>query len=52
MLVETFRKGALEQIYNRFHEKGRMLPEGLIYPDSWLADFDIVDIGENQRLKA
>ena len=37
MVIETFREGCLERIYERFHEKGRMLPEGLHYLDSWLA---------------
>ena len=28
--------GAKEKIYERFHRKGRMLPEGLHYLNSWL----------------
>lgn len=36
MVIETFRSGALEKVYQRFHSKGRMLPEGLRYIDSWL----------------
>lgn len=36
MVIETFRSGCLEEVYDRFHEKGRMLPDGLIYIDSWL----------------
>jgi Domain of unknown function (DUF3303) len=36
MVVETFRRGCREKIYQRFHEKGRMLPEGLVYVNSWL----------------
>ena len=36
MVIETFFENSLEKIYKRFHDKGRMLPEGLHYLDSWL----------------
>ncbi|HEX4653127.1 MAG TPA: DUF3303 family protein [Candidatus Udaeobacter sp.] len=36
MVVEHFAPGAKSKIYERFHEKGRMLPTGLVYIDSWL----------------
>ena len=36
MVVEHFTPGTKAKIYERFHQKGRMLPEGLIYIDSWL----------------
>jgi hypothetical protein len=36
MVVETFRPGCKERVYDRFREKGRMLPDGLRYLDSWL----------------
>ena len=36
MVIEHFAPGAKERIYERFREKGRMLPEGLLYIDSWL----------------
>lgn len=36
MVIEHFAPGAKEKIYERFREKGRMLPDGLIYIDSWL----------------
>jgi hypothetical protein len=36
MVIEHFAADATTRIYERFHEKGRMLPEGLIYIDSWL----------------
>lgn len=35
MVVETFRQGA-EPVYARFAERGRMLPDGLTYVDSWI----------------
>ena len=36
MVVETFAPGRKEAVYERFQEKGRMLPDGLFYIDSWL----------------
>jgi hypothetical protein len=36
MVIETHRDGCLENAYNRFREKGRMMPPGLHYLDSWL----------------
>jgi hypothetical protein len=36
MVIEHFTPGTKTKIYERFHQKGRMLPEGLIYIDSWL----------------
>ena len=36
MVIEHFTPGTRAKIYERFHQKGRMLPEGLIYIDSWL----------------
>jgi hypothetical protein len=41
MVIEHFGPGAKEKVYERFREKGRMLPDGLVYVDSWLeADGD------------
>ena len=36
MVIEHFAPGAKDKIYERFHRKGRMLPEGLYYLNSWL----------------
>jgi hypothetical protein len=41
MVVEHFKKNSAGKVYRRAQEKGRMLPEGLHYVDSWVAkDFD------------
>jgi Protein of unknown function (DUF3303) len=37
MVIESFRAGCLNAVYERFHSKGRILPQGLHYIDSWLA---------------
>jgi hypothetical protein len=35
MVIETFLRGA-EPVYARAAEHGRMLPEGVLYIDSWV----------------
>ena len=41
MVIERFRDGNATAVYRRFREKGRMLPDGLSYLDSWVeASFD------------
>jgi hypothetical protein len=36
MVIETFLPGCKEKGYARLKQKGRMLPEGLAYINSWL----------------
>ena len=36
MVIETFLPGCKQKVYDRFHANGRMLPDGLVYLDSWL----------------
>jgi hypothetical protein len=36
LVIEHFAPDAKDKIYERFHQKGRMLPDGLVYIDSWL----------------
>jgi hypothetical protein len=36
MVIETFAPGCRAQVYERYRQKGRMLPDGLRYIDSWL----------------
>ncbi|HVG34745.1 MAG TPA: DUF3303 family protein [Pyrinomonadaceae bacterium] len=35
MVIERFRNGDARAVYRRFQERGRMLPEGLTYIESW-----------------
>ncbi len=37
MVIESIRAGQLDAVYARFHQYGRLLPDGLEYIDSWLA---------------
>lgn len=36
MVIERFRPGAGKLVYERFHERGRMLPDDLFYENSWV----------------
>jgi hypothetical protein len=41
MVIEKFKNRNARAVYNRYREKGRMVPEGLKYVDSWVeANFD------------
>ena len=37
MVIERFRDGDAAAVFRRFRERGRMLPRGLRYVDSWVA---------------
>jgi hypothetical protein len=36
MVIERFRNDDAKAVYSRFQAKGRMLPDGLKYVDSWV----------------
>ena len=36
MVIERFKDGKKEAVYNRYQTRGRMLPEGLQYVSSWV----------------
>jgi Protein of unknown function (DUF3303) len=36
MVIEHFHPGAAQEIYRRARERGRLLPAGLTYVDSWV----------------
>jgi hypothetical protein len=41
MVIERFRDNDMVPVYQRLRERGRSLPEGLEYVDSWVeANFD------------
>ena len=37
MVIETFKPGKTDKVYERFKRKGRLLPTGLKYIDFWLS---------------
>ena len=36
MIIEYYHPGKIKELYQRFDEKGRMLPEGVHYINSWI----------------
>ncbi|HMU45415.1 MAG TPA: DUF3303 family protein [Chitinophagaceae bacterium] len=38
MVIEKFHQGKVKQLYHQFAEKGRMLPEGVEYINSWISE--------------
>ncbi|TKB24655.1 DUF3303 domain-containing protein [Desulfopila sp. IMCC35006] len=36
MVVENYKKGCYEKIYERYHVQGRLLPDGLHFLNSWV----------------
>ena len=41
MVIERFKNRDAAPVYTRFRERGRMMPDGLKYVDSWVeANFD------------
>ena len=42
MVIEKYTKGP-RPVYERAAERGRMLPSGLVYLDSWVVDDDQLD---------
>ena len=36
MVIERFKNGEAVPVYRRFREKGRMMPQGLTYVESWV----------------
>ena len=38
MIIEKFHPGKVKTLYKRFEEKGRMIPEGVNYVNSWITE--------------
>jgi hypothetical protein len=38
MVIESFRDGDPVPVYRRFRDRGRMMPEGVVYWGSWVTD--------------
>jgi hypothetical protein len=38
MVIEKFKQGKVKDLYKRFEEKGRLMPDGLTYINSWITE--------------
>ena len=36
MVIEKYKKSCFDKVYERYNAEGRMLPEGLMYLNSWV----------------
>jgi len=56
MVVERFKNRDAKSIYGRFRQKGRMMPAGLTYIDSWVEEnfdrcFQLMECDDPQLLE-
>jgi Protein of unknown function (DUF3303) len=56
MIIETFRPGKVKQLYKRFEERGRQLPDGVRYLDSWIDEkiitcYQVMESDSPERLQ-
>ena len=57
MVIEHFRAKRPDEVYDRFQHSGRLLPEGLVYVDSWLSGkgdkcFQLMEANDEGLLEA
>ncbi len=38
MVIEKFKQEKVKDLYKRFEEKGRLMPDGLTYINSWITE--------------
>jgi Domain of unknown function (DUF3303) len=55
MIIEKFYPGKVKNLYKRFEEKGRLMPEGLTYINSWVAEnlsccYQLMETDETEKL--
>lgn len=56
MIIEKFHEGKVKLVYERFAEKGRMLPDGVEYIDSWINEevtvcFQLMTADDEKKIK-
>ena len=56
MVIERFKNRNAVPVYKRYREKGRMMPEGLTYVDSWVESdlgrcFQLMECDDPQLLQ-
>lgn len=56
MVIERFHPEKVRALYQRFDEKGRMLPEGVQYINSWISEdvavcYQLMESNSLEKLK-
>lgn len=57
MVVEHFKNKDAVAVYRRFRDRGRLIPEGLHYVESWVDEnlercFQVMETGDRRLLEA
>jgi len=55
MIIERFHPGKVKDLYKRFEEKGRLMPEGLNYINSWINEdvttcYQVMETNDKSKL--
>ena len=56
MVIERFHPGKVKELYKRFDERGRTLPEGVHYINSWINEevsvcYQVMESSSEEKLK-
>ena len=56
MIIERFLPGKVKEMYQRFEEKGRMVPAGVTYINSWINEpvtvcYQVMEAASAEALK-
>lgn len=56
MIIERFYPGRIKELYKRFDEKGRMMPGGVNYINSWINEdlsicYQVMESESEEKLK-
>lgn len=56
MIIERFHPGKIKELYKRFDEKGRMMPDGVDYINSWINEdvnicYQVMESDSEEKLK-
>ena len=55
IIFEKFHPGKIKTLYQRFEEKGRLMPEGLSYINSWIDEhlttcFQVIETDKAEKI--
>jgi hypothetical protein len=56
MIIERFHEGKIRSVYERFDERGRMIPDGVSYINSWITEdlktcYQVMESVSEEKLK-
>ena len=56
MIIERFHPGKVKELYKRFETKGRMMPEGVTYINSWIDEhvsicYQVMESSSEEKLQ-